>query len=428
MNDKNSIEYQEMAVANKRMLQASTILCSIISVAYILEIVKQTRTVGYVLLVIFLALTPPIIGWIMYSADNAAPYVKRVVGIGYAVMYCYVLFTTQNILVFTYVIPMLVIISLYDDVAYIVKIGVGVVICNIISIVISFKNGLITDTAVAEIQGLVVLMIVIYLILVSKTNHDLQKLRTENLENANKKTTDLLENILKVSDRVSTTAEELSGEMSSLKTSIDRTIESMEEVRQGTSESADAAQTQLVQTAEISDHIETVRSSTDVITENVELATDAVQVGTQNIKRMTELTVEVDSAGKDVAGALEKFKKTADEMNSITDIITNVASQTRLLALNASIEAARAGEAGRGFAVVATEVQTLSKSTKETTNHISEKLTNVNESVKDILNRINEISESIAVENEEMKTINSTVEDLHSAADEIAQMAGTLYK
>ena len=407
MNDNNSIEYQEMAVANKRMLQASTILCSIISLAYLVEVIKQTRTVGYVLLVIFLALTPPIIGWVMYNANHAAPYVKRVVGIGYAIMYCYVLFTTENILVFTYVIPMLVIISLYDDVAYIVKIGVGVVICNIISIVISLKNGLITDTAVAEIQGLVVLMIVIYLILVSKTNHDLQKLRTENLENANKKTTDLLENILKVSDRVSATAEELSGEMSSLKSSIDRTIESMEEVRQGTSEAADAAQTQLVQTTEISDHIETVRSSTDAITENVEVATDAVQVGTQNIKRMTELTVEVDSAGKDVAGALEKFKKTADEMNSITDIITNVASQTRLLALNASIEAARAGEAGRGFAVVATEISNLAGQTTEATDHINKLISEV---VSQVGTMVTTIEKLLEIDDEESKCAADTAE------------------
>ena len=64
----------------------------------------------------------------------------------------------------------------------------------------------------------------------------------------------------------------------------------------------------------------------------------------------------------------------------------------------------------------------------ETTAHISEKLTNVNESVKDILAKINQISDSIAKENEEMSTINATVEELHAAADEIARMAETLYR
>ena len=87
-----------------------------------------------------------------------------------------------------------------------------------------------------------------------------------------------------------------------------------------------------------------------------------------------------------------------------------------------------AGDAGRGFAVVATEVQTLSNSTKETTGHISDKLNNVNDSVKDILAKIKQISDSISVETEEMCTINATIEELHAAADEIAQMAETLYR
>ena len=176
---------------------------------------------------------------------------------------------------------------------------------------------------------------VIFLIMVSKTNHDLQVMRTENLENANNKTKAILDNVLTVSDRVTRTAEQLAGEMSSLKTSIDQTIDSMEEVRQGTNESAEASQVQLVQTTQISDHIEEVRESSGIITQNVDLAAEAVSVGQQNIRRMTELTKEVDDEGKDVAGALEKFKKTAHEMNSITVIITDVASQTRLLALNA---------------------------------------------------------------------------------------------
>ena len=165
---------------------------------------------------------------------------------------------------------------------------------------------------------------------------------------------------------------------------------------------------------EMEPNIEALRSGVADIAGNVEKATQQMEDVTRRQEEVTESAKTIELA---VADSME-----------IIGSIQSIANQTNLLSLNASIEAARAGEAGRGFAVVATEVQTLSKSTKDTTNHISEKLTNVNESVKDILNRINEISESIAVENEEMKTINATVEDLHLAANEIAQMAGTLYQ
>ena len=409
MEDKNtnSIEFLEMSMANKRLLQAATILCSIISLAYIAEIAKHARTIGYVLLVVILAMAPPVIGWVTFKSSPASAIIKHIIAIGYSLMYCFVLFTTENILVFTYVIPMLVIITLFDDVKYIMTIGIGVVIVNIISVIISLSKGLIEDTAVAEIQGLVVLMIVIYLIMVSKTNHKFQEMRTENLENANNKTKALLDNVLAVSERVTLTAEELAGEMSSLKSSIDQTIDSMEEVRQGTNESAEASQAQLVQTTQISDHIENVRGSSDIITQNVGLAAEAVSIGQQNIQRMTELTREVDAEGKDVAGALEKFKKTADEMNSITVIITDVASQTRLLALNASIEAARAGEAGRGFAVVASEISNLAGQTTAATENINTLISDV---VKQVENMVTTIERLLKTDDEESKCAADTAE------------------
>ena len=437
MEDRSSgnIDFLQMSLANKRLLQASTILCSIISLAYVVEMIKHTRSIGYVIFVIILAMAPPITGWFIYKSQHASPIIKHLIAIGYSLMYCFVLFTTQNILVFTYVVPMLVIITLYDDVKYIMSIGIGCSIVNIISIIISYSKGMITDTAVAEIQGLVILVMVIFLIMVSKTNHDLQVMRTENLENANNKTKAILDNVLTVSDRVTRTAEQLAGEMSSLKTSIDQTIDSMEEVRQGTNESAEASQVQLVQTTQISDHIEEVRESSGIITQNVDLAAEAVSVGQQNIRRMTELTKEVDDEGKDVAGALEKFKKTAHEMNSITVIITDVASQTRLLALNASIEAARAGEAGRGFAVVASEISSLAGQTTAATENINTLISDV---IKQVEIMVTTIERLLKTDDEESRCaadtaasfekISGTVEIIKQHSSDLNDLVGRLSK
>ncbi|MBQ3790340.1 MAG: PAS domain-containing protein [Lachnospiraceae bacterium] len=165
---------------------------------------------------------------------------------------------------------------------------------------------------------------------------------------------------------------------------------------------------------EMEPNIESLRTGMAEISANVEKATNQMREVSLKQEQVTEAANTIEIA-------------VTDSMEIISSI-QSIANQTNLLSLNASIEAARAGDAGRGFAVVATEVQTLSNSTKETTGHISEKLNNVNESVKDILARIRQISDSIAEENEEMGTINATIEELHAAADEIAYMAETLYK
>ncbi len=161
---------------------------------------------------------------------------------------------------------------------------------------------------------------------------------------------------------------------------------------------------------------------------NIESLRKGIAEIANNVEKATRQMQEVSTKQEEVSESANGIEGAVTDSMEIIGSIQGIANQTNLLSLNASIEAARAGEAGRGFAVVASEVQVLSNSTKETTEHIAEKLTNVNESVKGILSKINMISDSIAEENEEMSTINATVEELHAAADEIAQMAATLYK
>lgn len=437
---------QELIIANKRVTLALTIICSIIALAYILEIFKGTRTAGYVALVIVLAMLPVALTQFMIRQDPATGMIKHIVGFGYGLMYTVVLLTTNNVLVFTYVIPMLIMITLYDDVAYIMKIGIGVVIVNIIAIAVQLSNGTIENTAVAEIQGLVMVIIVGYLILVSNTNHTFQTIRTGRLSDEHGKTMALLEDVLAISGKVSDTVGELAGEMDTLRSSVDQTLNSMEEVSKGTGESADAAQRQLEQTTEISKHIKDVENSTNTITENVEVTAEAVATGQENISRMTGLTEQVDTAGKDVANALSTFQQTAAEMNSITDIITNVASQTSLLALNASIEAARAGEAGRGFAVVASEISNLASQTTEATDNITGLINDVVSQVDTMVSTIekllkageeesrcaadtaasfDQISGSVDVIKSHTSDLDDLVESLAAANDEIVNSIET---
>ncbi|MCR5417747.1 MAG: PAS domain-containing protein [Lachnospiraceae bacterium] len=164
---------------------------------------------------------------------------------------------------------------------------------------------------------------------------------------------------------------------------------------------------------EMAPSIENLRRSISEIAGTVDLAT----------KQMNEMT----ERQTEVAASAKKIEESVDASMGIITSIQSIADQTNLLSLNASIEAARAGEAGKGFAVVASEVQNLSNSTKATTGQIGDILNGMRESVGDMLGKITQISENVTDESAEMQEIDATIVALHKSADEIAEMASSLY-
>ncbi len=99
-------------------------------------------------------------------------------------------------------------------------------------------------------------------------------------------------------------------------------------------------------------------------------ATNGLAVVASTINISQELNAEIEIASE----SINELAKDTESVNSILNVITSIAEQTNLLALNAAIEAARAGEQGRGFAVVADEVRALASKTADATKEIREVL------------------------------------------------------
>ena len=95
-------------------------------------------------------------------------------------------------------------------------------------------------------------------------------------------------------------------------------------------------------------------------------------------------------------GRIGKLSRAAQEIGDVVKLITAIAEQTNLLALNATIEAARAGEAGRGFAVVASEVKSLASQTAKATDEISSHILGMQGATQELVAAIKEIGGTIA--------------------------------
>ena len=101
---------------------------------------------------------------------------------------------------------------------------------------------------------------------------------------------------------------------------------------------------------------------------------------------------------------MNELKEYADKMQNIVALISNVASQTSLLSLNASIEAARAGEAGRGFSVVATEISALASQTNNATGDINQLIDNVTQSLNSVTASVEELLQSNQLQNDHINS------------------------
>jgi methyl-accepting chemotaxis protein len=165
------------------------------------------------------------------------------------------------------------------------------------------------------------------------------------------------------------------------------------------------------------------QASTNVQT--VAAATEELSSSIQEISRqVAESTRIVSQAVKEATETKELVRSldtTAGKIGQVVALITDIAEQTNLLALNATIEAARAGEAGKGFAVVASEVKNLATQTAKATEEIGNQINGIQSATKGSVEAIERIFETIEKVNGISTTISAAVEEQGAATKEIAR-------
>nr|WP_252607178.1 methyl-accepting chemotaxis protein [Bacillus paralicheniformis] len=136
-------------------------------------------------------------------------------------------------------------------------------------------------------------------------------------------------------------------------------------------------------------------------------ADQTAMMSLEGTKAINKVSTQMKSINETVVSLSEAFKhltERSNEIGNITEVITSIAEQTNLLALNAAIEAARAGEQGKGFAVVADEVRKLAEQSARSAEQITRLITIIQNDTKQTMNSVisatGEVKEGLVVVHE----------------------------
>ena len=213
-------------------------------------------------------------------------------------------------------------------------------------------------------------------------------------------------NVKVTADRADSAAKATLSEIEQLYNEVDSATTATQEMTASVQEVAHNA----AETSKVADHSKEHVNTSQTTLKNTKYAID-----------------ELVNAVKKSSEIIESLNQNSSQIDSVVEVISGIAEQTNLLALNAAIEAARAGEQGRGFAVVADEVRALAAKTQESTGQISEMITTLQSGAENAVTAISNSHDKVnaSVENiEQLETqFLDILDNFHKISDRCVQTA-----
>ena len=366
----------------------------------------------------------------IFIRKRTTVFFDRSLAVIYTIVYAVMMLTTTSSTAYPYMIPVITLLVISLDKMSVRIAGVSFIVINFLHVILAISQASDISLVIESIMIEVIISISVAvgalmgIIILNRFMEDSVKEITQAAE----KQTQLIEQIMAVAKKIESETGECRDSIRYIKESAGAINSAMNDISNGTTDTAEAIQQQNEMTQNITDIISQTSEMTAEMSDLSGKTMDALGSGTGAMRTLLDQVEVAIVSGKEMKDSAEKLQGMTKEVRDIISIILSISSQTNLLALNASIEAARAGEAGRGFAVVADEIRNLADQTKDSTEKIS---TILDELTKDSQHVVDKVEESVdlsakqtslaEIANKEFNHIKEMVEKVISDMEEIDQ-------
>ena len=426
---KNTLDLSQKIYAdqstNKTAMTGVYIMNAVLALAYAIELIKGARTPSSYAIVAVLCVLPCIVAQLLYVKKKDSGIIRYVLGIGFLLLYAYIMFTSSTNLSFCYVIVAFVALVVYIDIKFLLIFGVSAILINVGKMLAKIAAGTMSASEVTETEIIFACLILtgVFIILAVMKIEQINKAHVNKAEKEKLQSEELLNTTLEVAANISADIENVVAETESLKEAIGQTRFAMSDLSSGANDAASATEEQAASTERIGQHIQKVELATQEIIKESHEAQENLEQGNKIIQQLIQQVKISEENGILVTQKVSGLKEYADRMQEIMGLISNVADQTGLLALNASIEAARAGEAGRGFGVVASEISGLSEQTNAATEDITELIRNIVASIDEAASAMELLLDSSKQQNVYIGSTAESFETIYKSTKEIIDEA-----
>ncbi|WP_338001004.1 methyl-accepting chemotaxis protein [Neobacillus terrae] len=252
---------------------------------------------------------------------------------------------------------------------------------------------------------------------------------SESYNNMRDNLSNMIKIILETSEQVAASSEELTAGAEQTSKATEQITEAIQQIASGSDTQTQSIEESSKALEELTLGIANIAESSATIAENGTQTSQRAKQGEKFVQETADQMNMIHSTVNDTGNIIMLLNERSKQIGDFSKLITEIANQTNLLALNAAIEAARAGEHGKGFAVVADEVRKLAEQSQDSSSQISELIKHIQNDMdrsNDSMDMVKkEVQNGLGIVSKTQDSFEEILNSMNEMGEQIDGMAAT---